>query len=306
MARCKNCGRHIKEKYAHETGLCFSCFQRNSNQGGGQKMGFRPAHHEPKVVSEKPSIKGALTGRNDAIFLKNKYQNELDNTWKAIVDMVHFIETKNKELKEVHTKIPSLRKNIEAHQQERADLFTNLGNVLKKETDFEEKMWDKTQEGRKVKSITVKQKFSDSDVDEMRFDSMMDYLKQYPEYASKSTFRKILEKIEQKEGDIRKETENYNRNVSDYNFKLSDFEVLITKAEDKFQAYETIKKEGEKKLSEIRYNTGFLNKFRSEQRKAEANLDLLSHRVDQFKNTLNIIKEEHCENTRKKFTEITI
>ena len=178
--------------------------------------------------------------------------------------------------------------------------------MLNKETNFEEKMWGKTQAGRKVKSITLKQKFNDSDIDEMKFDSMMDYIKQYPDYASKSTFRKILDKIEEKEREIRKETEYYNRSIADYNFKLSAFEVLITKADDKFQAYDAIKKEGEKRLSELRYNTSFLNIFRSEQKKAEANLDLLSHRVDQFKNTLSIIKAEHSETSRKKFTEISL
>ena len=269
-------------------------------------MGFKYARHEPRTVREKPTLAGTLSGRNDAIFLKNKYQNELDSTWSAIINMIHFIETRNQELKEVHSRIPQIKRNVEAHQQERADLYTNLNNVLKKETDFEKVMWNKTQEGRKGKSITVKQKFNDSDIDEVRFDSMLDYLKQYPEYASKSTFRKILDKIEEKEREIRKETENYNRIVSDYNFKLSAFEVLITKAEDKFQAYDTIKKEGEKKLSEQRYNKGFLNRFRSEQKKAEANLDLLSHRTDQFRNTLDIIKAEHSENSRKKFAEITL
>ena len=183
-------------------------------------------------------------------------------------------------------------------------MYTNLSNVLTKETDFEDKMWKTTQVGRKVKSITVKQKFKDSDVDEMRYDSMLEYLKQYPEYASKSTFKKILEKIEQKESEIRRETEKYNNLISEYNFRLNNFEKDIKKAEDKFDAYGKIKKEAEEKLKSARYNKSILNRFRSEQAKSEANLDLLHHRVDQFENTLSIIKSEHSQNKRKMFVDL--
>lgn len=271
---------------------------------GGSKMGFKTVSHKPKTIDEEPSVGGTLSGRNDAIFLKNKYQAELDGTWDAIINMVHHLETKNSELKEVYAKIPAIKKNIEAHEKERTELYTNLGNVLTKETDFEDKMWKETQKGRKVKSVTIKQKFKDSDVDEMRYDSMLEYLKQYPEYASKSTFRKILDKIEQKELEIRKETEKYNEHISDYNFRLNDFGRYIQKAEDKFEAYNRIKKEAENKLNGARYNKSVLNKFRSEKSKAETNLDLLHHRVEQFEHTLEDVKEEHSRSKRKMFEDM--
>ena len=274
------------------------------NNFGGSKMGFKHVSHAPKKVNENPTIVGGFSGRNDAVFLKNKYQEELDKTWDAIINMVHYLETKNSELKEIYSKVPGIKKNIEAHQKERVELYTNLSNVLTKETDFEDKMWKTTQVGRKVKSITVKQKFKDSDVDEMRYDSMLEYLKQYPEYASKSTFKKILEKIEQKESEIRRETEKYNNLISEYNFRLNNFEKDIKKAEDKFDAYGRIKKEAEEKLKSARYNKSILNRFRSEQAKSEANLDLLHHRVDQFENTLSIIKSEHSQNKRKMFVDL--
>ena len=278
--------------------------ETNSNKYVGGENMAATKNTGSKVVDETPSLIGTITGRNDAIFLKNKYQEELDKTYSSIVEMTHYLDTKNGELKEIWSKIPAVKKNIEAHQKERADLYTNLGNVLTKETNFEDKMWQTTQKGRKANTMIIKQKFNDSDVDEMRYDSMMDYLKQYPEYASKSTFKKILDKIEQKEGEIRKETEKYNDHVSDYNFRLNNFEKDIKKAEDKITAYSTIKKEAEGKLADARYNKSFLKAFRSERSKAEANLDLLSHRVEQFRNTLEIIKSEHSQNKRKAFTDM--
>ncbi len=308
FSRCNNCGKHIPARHAYKSGLCRDCYRqgkyRKPTFRGGDNMGFRPANHTPKTINERPTFGGFVSGRNNAIFIKNEYQLELDNTFKAIVDTVHYIQTKNKELKEVYSKIPSVKYNIEAHQIEKAGLYTNLGNVLKKETDFEEKMWKTTQQGKKVKSITVKNKFKDSDVDEMRFDSMMDYFQKYPEYASKSTFRKILEKIDEKEREIRKETEHYNNLVSNYNFQLSEFEIYIQKAEDKLAAYEKIKEDGEKRLADCRYNKGLVSKFRSEQDKSDTNLNLLSHRFDAFKHTLDLIKSAHSEGPRTKFKEI--
>ncbi|MBT6774908.1 hypothetical protein HOA91_06075 [Candidatus Woesearchaeota archaeon] len=305
-SRCKECNRFIKAKYAYGTGLCYRCYK----QSGGNTMikkvntGFRKVVHTPRTVRENPSMQGKLSGRDNAIFLKNRYQQELDATWTAIINMVHWLERRNSELKKQYSKVPKLKKDIEAHEEERAKAYTNLGNVLKKETDFEEKMWDKTLKGRKVKSITVKQKFKDSDIDEMRYDSMMDYLKSYPEYASKSTFKRVLDKIDKVESEIRDIKKKYNEAVSEYNANLYEFEITIKKVDDKFGAYDHLKKEAEEKLYRTRYNKGFLSKLRSEQKKAEANIDIISHRTEQFRNTLNIIKSEHSGTQRTQFKEV--
>jgi len=276
--------------------------EQTYNDLGGDLMEAENENRGTKIVEERPSVGGTISGRNDAIFLKNKYQAELEVAWDAIRNIVNSLEQKNTEIKALGSKIPAIKKNIEAHLKEREDLYTNLGNLLNKETKFEEGMWKTTLKGRKVKSITLKQKFTDSDV-ESHYDSMLEYLKQYPEYASKSTFKKITDKIEQKEAEIREAKEKFNEVVSDYNHKLSNFEKDIKRAEDKFKVYNDLKKEATDKLKNARYNKSALNKLRSEQAKAETNLDLLHHRVEQFENTLSIIKSEHSEISRKKLKE---
>lgn len=246
---------------------------------------------------------GWVSGINDTIFIRNKYQTELDNSWSAIVRIVHYLEDQNKWLKGVSSSIHAIRKNVEAHFEERSRLYSSLEKLLKKETEFEERMWKTTQKGRKVKSITFKQKFKDSDIEEARYDSMMEYLKQYPEYASKSSFRNITQKIESKEAEIRRNTEEYNKAISSYNFRLSYFQKDIQKAEDKFVAYEKVKEEGIKKLSETWYWKHF-RKFSSEKEKSNTEINTLTHRVNQFKNTLDIIKNEHLSYQTKPFQEI--
>jgi len=265
-------------------------------------MSFRKVpFNTTKQVPEKGSI---ITGKKDVIFLRNKYQTELDNAHTSIVNMVHWLEDSNSTLKETYNDAQMLKKNIEAHEQERANLYENLENLLKKETDFESKMWKDTQKGKKIKSITIKQKFNDSDIDEMKYDSMLEYLKQYPEYASKTSFKKIIEKIEEKERELRKEKQQYNQYTSKYNYLLSLFEKDIQKADDKFVVYDKIISEGKNKINETRYVKSIFYKVASEKTKTETNIDTLHHRIEQFRNTLNIIKSEHSENKRKKFVEM--
>jgi hypothetical protein len=183
-------------------------------------------------------------------------------------------------------------------------LYQSLGNLLTKETDFEKDMWKTTQEANKVTSVNIRQRINESDVDEMRFDSMMNYLKQYPVYASKTSFKNILEQIQNKEKDIRYKKEQYNKVVSLYNTELLGFEKDLQKAEDKFVAYENILTEGNKKLDECRYKRSLFYKLASEKDKANVNLDTLNHRIDQFRNTLDIFKKEYANNAGRTFVEM--
>lgn len=294
------------EKYFHKDSanlVGIKDIDTDIRTGGDVKMGFeRMSFNTTKDVPSKGN--NLLTGRPDAIFLRNKYQKEMDNAWAAFVNMVHYVEEESQKLKDAYTTAQGLKQDIKAHESERADLYDSLGNLLTKETDFEDKMWKTTQKGKKVKSITVKQNIKESDVDEMRFDSMMEFLKQYPEYASKSSFKKLLDKIDQKEGEIRQAKKTYNDAVSKYNYFLSFFEKHIQKAEDKLEAYNNVFKEGKEKLDHCRYKKSVFYKMASEEVKAEVNLDTLNHRVDQFKNTLKIMKGELAQNQRKTFTEM--
>jgi hypothetical protein len=265
-------------------------------------MGYlRVPFNTTKLITNKGNI---LTGSHDAIFLRNKYQPELDNAHAAIVNQVHYVEERSNEAKELFNKAQGLKRNIEAHISERGSLYETLGNLLNKETNFEFEMWRTTQQNNKVTQLNIKQKFSDSDVDEMRFDSMLEYLKQYPTYASKTTFKDIIDKIQAKEGEIRKEKEYYITTVSEYNTQLSTFEKELIKAGDKFNAYDKVFKEGTEKLANTRYRDSIFYKLASEKNKAEVNLDTLSHRVEQFQNTLDLIKNDYALYKSRNLTEL--
>lgn len=268
----------------------------------------RPRMNTTRKVNGENSIVGKISGRSDAIFFRNKYQTELDNANVAIVTHVHYLEDKQKELKGAFDNSQRLKKNIDAHLDEQKTLYENLENLLANEKGHEKEMWFETLKSRiqemKDKNITVIPKIKDSDVESMNIGSSLDHPKQYPDSKIKDRYQKILNDIEWKEKEIRKERESYNGAVSTYNFFLTPFEKNIQKAEDKFTAYDKILQEGTKRLNECRYSGSFFHKFSSEKSKDEISIDTLSHRVEQFRNTLDIIKRNLSQYETKKFVEM--
>lgn len=273
-------------------------------------MGFKrvPINENRKIISSEDNFLGIITGKNDAKFIRNQYQIELDNANAAIVNIVHYIEEGMKKLNGAYDNSQRLKKNIEAHFEERKMLYESLENLLSNEKCHEKEMWFETLKSRiqevKDKDITVIQKNKDTDIESMNVGSSLDYPIAYPDSKIKQRYEKILKDIEWKERELRKEKEKYNNAVSKYNYYLSFFEKHIKKAEDKFAVYNTIFKEGKQKLTNCRYYQSIYYKLSSEKSKSEVTLDTLSHRVEQFKNTLEIIKRELSQYRGKTFVEM--
>lgn len=270
-------------------------------------MAFKPAEFNQ---TEQIPEKGLISGRRNTIFIRNKYQTELDNANAAVVDMVHYCEDKSKELKEAFNRSQGIKASIQAHEKERENAYDNLNNLLNKEKDFEAFMHKETigmykevSKNQSAKSINVKQRMTNSD-NEMRFASMMKYVDKYPEYQTKSSFKKILDKIEEKEREIRNAKIDYNKAVSAYHDLLQTFKVHIQKARDKVKMYHLLLEEGKKRIDETRYKKGIFYKLSSERKKNETNLDTIKHRMSQFENTLKIIEEELSQYSGRKFVEL--
>jgi hypothetical protein len=282
MANCKKCRRHIKQKYATETGYCYGCYKKNqstkqqnytTNNGGIFKM-------------------VDLTGKQDAKFLKGKYQHKLNQQHKVIKDKRDFFYKMNHKLKAAMGEIQRLTSDMEADQEERSDLYNNLQNLLTKETKFEESMLKTSQKGRKVKSVTINQKFKDSDIEEARFDSMMTYLEKYPKYASKSSFSEILEQIKKIESGIKRTKKDLNRAVADALKEISYFPRNIIEFRDYVKKYRAVHDEGKDKTESTRYVKSILFKFASEETKQEVLIDTLNHNPEHFENSVDQLEKE--------------
>lgn len=271
-------------------------------------MSFQKAKfNQTKQIPER----GILSGRRNTAFLRNRYQTELDNANASVVDMVHFCEEQHRWLKEAFNKSQGLNASIAAHEKERENAYEALNNLLNKEKDFESFMHKETagmykevSKNQSAKNIKIKQRMVGSD-NEMRFSAMMRYLDKYPEYQTKSSFKKITDKIEEKEKEIRNAKIDYNKSVSRYHELLQLSRGHIQKAKDKIAAYYQILEEGKKKIENTRYKKGIVYKFfTSERAKQEVTLDTLHHRMTQFENSLKIIEEELSQYEGRKFVEL--
>ncbi len=272
-------------------------------------MGFeRIPFNTTEQVKEKGSF---ITGKKDAIFLRNKYQTELDNANSAVINMVHYCEEQSVNLKKAFNEAQGIKASIEAHEKERENAYEALGNLLNKETDFEKFMHKETtgmykeiSKNQSAKGIKIKQRMTNSD-NEMKFASMIKYLDKYPEYQSKSSFKKISDKIEEKERELRSAKIDYNKAVSSYHDLLQAFKFHIQKAKDKIEMYYKLLKEGEEKLNGTRYKRGVIHKlFATERTKNETSLDTIKHRLPQAENTLKIIEGELSDYRGRKFVEL--
>lgn len=231
-----------------------------------------------------------ITGKQDAIAIKEKYQKALDYTHESVRKQIGVLYDMNHKLKWGLSEIQKFKKDIIVDEEERARLYTDLNNLLNKETNFEKTMMQTSQKGKKSSSIKIKPKFKD--VDEVKFNAMQDYLDKYPEYTSKSSFKKILEKIENIESGIKKTKKEYNRAVTDVLRELSYFPGNIMNAEDKIKRFKDQLKEANEKLRNMRFLKSIAYKLASEREKSKVNINTLYYRIEEKENVVKGLKEE--------------
>jgi hypothetical protein len=233
-----------------------------------------------------------LTGRADAETIKKRYQREVDNAYENVTNKVRWLYGMNHKLKSAMSDIERLERDIKAGQDGRKELYESLQNLLVKETNFEKEMWSTTQRGSRVTTINVKQRFTDSDVDEIRYDSMLNYLQKYPEYASKSSFSKILDKIVSIEAGIKNTKQSFHGAIARAKMEISYFPRNIMEAKNTIKTYNRILKEGVEKLESMRYKRSIFFRLSSESNKLKVMLDVLPHKVNENADTINRIEEE--------------
>jgi len=114
----------------------------------------------------------SITGKKDAKFLKKRYQRKLDKQHQAIEDKRKRFYKMNHKLKKNLSHARSAATNIKASEEEREDLYRELLDLLREETDFEKEMMDLSKEGTEKESIKLTQKFKDTDIEDVSYDSM--------------------------------------------------------------------------------------------------------------------------------------
>ncbi len=233
-----------------------------------------------------------ITGKKDAIAIKEEYQKALDYVHRQIEKKIKWLYRMNHKLKDNLALVQKYKKDIVADEEEKLQLYATLNNLLVKETNFEKEMLRTFQKGKKNTKVTIKTKIKDSEVDDFRINAVQEYLDKYPEYASKSTFKKILDKITEIEKGIKNTKKKYNSAVSKVLKELAYWPRNLMEAEDLVKRFKNQLKEAKEKLSKMRYLKSIAYKLASEKEKMKVNIHTLYYRIEEMENTINQFKRE--------------
>lgn len=233
-----------------------------------------------------------IIGKKDAIAIKEEYQKALNFAHEDVKKKINWLYDMNHKLKDNLAAIQKLKKDVIADEDEKHTLYTNLFNLLKDEKKFEKEMMVLSKKGNKTTKVIIKPKFKDSDIDDLKINAMQEYLDKYPEYATKSSFKKILDKIENIEKGIKDTKKKYNFHVSEVLRELSYWPRNILEAENKIKRFKDQLKEGKEKLSQMRYRKSIFYKLAGEKEKMKVDIHTLYYRIEEYEDTLKKLKEE--------------
>lgn len=280
----------------------------NSSEGYGMKSkGNEDEEVEFRVRPEKADLVGRLTGRPSAIYLKKRYEDKLNEIWKEFDTTMEKIESQNTKFDEIDTTIPGLKKTLQIAKEEWVESLTSLENLLKKTMHHEWNMWSKTQESRKMRVQKNAPRLKYSDVDEMNFNSMTDFIEKYPELQSQKDVGRSMNAVDEKRKSVIGAQKELDKAISERNLIVSTFEKLTQKAEDNLGTFEELINEAEEKVNKSRYNTSKIrNPLATEYERDATKLELLPYKgkLKERKSVLKRVQGQHSKYERKDFVEM--
>jgi len=264
---------------------------------GGPMVSSNPA--KVMVFKEDVGFWDRILGNTKYPYWKEKIQGELDQRYLAFDSSIDKLREENQTFKKHHMEISEEENNLQAVKEEWEESLKSLGNLLNKNTTHEKQMWDTTQKTNRIKGgIKVKQKFKDSDVDEIRFNNMMEYIKQYPELQSKSTINHLLEQVKEKRNEVLDATKQYQEKIKDSNTYLNTAKLKLQKIEDELDSYEAMKKEADETVNNPQ-DKGFRKIFNAitfktaaEKDAARVDFSKYDRKINVSRNQLKQIKED--------------
>jgi len=237
-----------------------------------------------------------LTGSRDAVFLRNKYQTELNNAHAALVNMLHHVEDDERlKITKFVYEAEKLESDILAHTAERENLYSSLDELLEKELGQEYSMFKMKPQGASVTaeklgaSVHIGGGLGGTNISNA---ASIRYLEKYPELQTKASFSTILHKIQDKEREIRQATEKCNQEIAWFKSTIPWLESDLAKCTDKLAVYRSLLSEWEKERKSCRYFQSTWFRLLPADKKAELLPDTITHRVDQFTHSLDMFQQE--------------
>ncbi len=280
----------------------------NSDEGYGMKSkGNEDKEVEFKVRPEKADLVGRLTGRPSAIYLKKRYEDKLNEIWKEFDNTMEKIESQNTKFDEFDTTISGLRQTLQTAKEEWGKSLTSLENLLMKTMRHEWDMWSKTQESRKMRVQKNAPRLKYSDIDEMNFNSMTDFIEKYPGLQSQKNVEKATDAVGEKRKEVIGSQKELDKAISERNLIVSTFEKLTQKAEDNLSTFEELINEAEEKVNKSGYNTSKIrNPLATQYERDATKLELLPYtgKLKERKSILKRVQGQHSKYQRKEFVDM--
>lgn len=241
-------------------------------------MSYKHIPFDNTKYTKMGGVISKITGRNDLIYLRNRYQRELDNAWAALMNMAHHIEDSDDYNQTIirTNAIAKYRGDVDDKKRENDNLYKDLYKSIINDQNFEERMWkihqDMYKSGNSNQNVTWS-KYNKN----ITVDSMKQYVGKYPTTYTTNTF----EKIKELEQSLTRCRSDYRQNVSTLRDYFEHFKLDLMKLESKRKVYDEIKIEGETQLKACRFNGSVFHDMCSEETKQSMRVDTITHRIDQ-------------------------
>ena len=248
-----------------------------------------------------------ITGKKDALFLKKRYQERLDEQHGLLKRKLDWLRMMNHKLKDALKEMQRLGADIEADEEERKKLYFSLNELLDKEMKHEGGMFEKYVPAIENNSFSQHQRFKDSDIEEAIFGNVMSFLDKYPEYRTRESFKNLINQIEKVEAGIKATKKQMNSAVADALNEIAYFPRNFIEYRDLDKKYYEILGEGTERIENCRYVKGRLFQMLTEEDKKNILIDTLNHDPDHFKNTVDRLEievkkaESDIANLKRKF-----
>lgn len=257
----------------------------------GDKLTKKHFKHKEFNTTEQikdGGILSKLTGKNDLIFLKNKWQTLLDNSYTSLYNMSHYIETSNDSIQTIVKKneIAKLRGSIHDNNIKCENLYHVILNAVKSDREFSERMWKIHQSMYENSNVSK----SCGDSVNITHEEVKKYVETYPKTNIKNEISEI--KILENENEIKKS--EYRSNIAELRDYFEQFKLELIKLESKYEEYETVFNEANLNISNCKFKTSFWYSKLAEKQKNELEISTIEHHIKQIENVI-----EHYKKVKK-------
>jgi len=259
-------------------------------------MGFKHIPANTTELIPKGGVFAKITGKNDLIYTRNRWQQELDNSWAALMNMAHFLEDSQSYIQTVvrSDAIAAYRGQVDDEKKKNDKQYQEVFKCIEKDQAYQERMWKIHQEMHKNNSKSMNVSTSLDNINITK-EEMKEYVQHYPTVQTSHDI-KLIKDMEEKLCIRRNE---FRQNVSSLRDYFEQFKLELNKLESKYTAYINVKVEGEKALSLCSYTGSFFNRFDSAETRQMMRIDCIHHRVEQVEGTI-----KHFEQVKAKVEQI--